>query len=114
MDSKTVGAGDVRATWAAVQTDTIAGHMIIVKRHDLTTTVMMPPEWEGVVSSKTWQVALPLLRSKFPGKSDFMLATEVMQRFVWDQDAGNSKGAKLDKIYDLLLWVAKKLGYSEP
>lgn len=113
MDYKVESAGDVRSGWAAAQSDTIAGTAIIVKRHDLTTAVMMPPEWEGVFSSSTWQRALPLLRQKFPDKSDYWLLTDTLQKFLWDQDNNNSKGAKLDRIYHLLLWVARKLGYEE-
>lgn len=105
MDSKIVGAGDVRASWAAIQADAIAGQVVIVKRHELTTTVMMPPEWEGVVSNSTWQAALPLLRVKFPGKSDFALVTEVMQKVVWDQENGNNKS---DLLYSLL-WVVSAI-----
>lgn len=105
MDSKIVGAGDVRASWAAIQADAIAGQVVIVKRHELTTTVMMPPEWEGVVSNSTWQAALPLLRVKFPGKSDFALVTEVMQKVVWDQENGNNKS---DLLYSLL-WLASAI-----
>jgi hypothetical protein len=113
MIVKAVSSADVRAKWAAIQADTVAGQMLIVRRHDLTTTVMMPPEWEGVGHSKVWQDALLLLRQKHPDKTDYWLITEVLQKFAWDQDSGSSKNAKLDRIYTVLLWVARKLGYEE-
>ena len=104
MNKVTMEAGKVRGAWASAQTDTIAGNMIVVKRHDLTTTVMMPPEWEGVESNPIWQAALPVLRVKFPGKSDFQLVTEVLQRVLWDQDKGNNK---TDLLYALLYMAMK-------
>lgn len=113
MNVKEIGAGNVRANWAEIQSGAIAGNAVIVKRHDVTTAVMLPPEWEGVIANEIWQQAMPLLRQKYPGRSDFSLVTEVIQKWLWQQNNNGSKDAKLDKIYALLLWVAAKLGYKE-
>jgi len=84
------------------------------------TSVLVNPQWSGIYESDIWVRGLEIARAKHPNSSDFELMTYVLQQWVLDQQSPIAKDDKLDrlidmvtKIYDLLRWVAEKLGYKE-
>lgn len=92
------------------------GEPIVIIRHSRPAAVLIQYEqWQQMTfSDPRWRNILNRMAGKWPTpKSDHELIADLLQRWEFDQDAGNSKGVKLDKIYTLLLWVAKKLGYEE-
>lgn len=91
------------------------GETIVVTRHGLPSVVIVSHEqWSKVCfDDPKWRTILDKMRVKWPNKDDHELIVELLQRWEWQQDSNSSKDAKLSKIYELLLWVARKLGYSE-
>lgn len=110
---KIINSLDARDKWATIQKDALSGEIIAIQRHGVITAVIMPPEWAELYQSEHWIALLDKMRVKSPGHSDLQLITGLLQRWEWQQDSNSSKDAKLSKIYELLLWVARKLGYSE-
>ena len=99
--------------------DALSGESVVVARRGRPVVVLVPidqhsQQHKWLFTEQRWRNILNRMASKWPAqKTDYELVTDMLQRWEIEQDAGNSKGVKLDKIYDLLLWVAKKLGYKE-
>lgn len=117
---KTVNSLDARKEWASIQHDAISGEITAIQRHGHVTAVILPPQWAELWQSDHWRQGMDMLRVKYPGRSDFDLMTHLLQQWMWQQDRASSKDDKLDRlidmvtrIYDLLRWVADKLGYKE-
>jgi prevent-host-death family protein len=93
-----------------------AGEPVIISRHGRQSVAIVPIEqWQRwSFDDPRWRSILNRMGTKWPKrKDDYQLITDLLLHWEIDQDSGNSKSAKMDKIYDLLLWVAKKLGYVE-
>lgn len=92
----------------------VSGESVVIIRHSRPAVVIIQHEqWRQMTfDDPRWRSVLNRMAGKWPTpRSDHELITDLLQRWEIDQDAGNSKGVKLDKIYNLLLWVAKNLGY---
>lgn len=98
------------------------GESATITRHDRPSAVLMPyDQWQKLTfSDPRWRLILDAMSAKYPGKDDHELLTDLLQHWQHRQDSNGSKDAKLDMIYgvvskmnNVLLWVARKLGYEE-
>lgn len=92
-----------------------AGNVVVITRHGRASVVVAPHEHYQQITfaDPRWRSIIDKMKVKWPNKSDHELIEELLQRWEWQQDSNSSKDAKLSKIYELVLWVARKLGYSE-
>lgn len=92
-----------------------SGEPVIITRHGRPAVALVPAEYveKWSFDAPQWRSILNAMSAQWPvKKTDYELVTELMLHWQINQ-SGNSRGAKLDKIYDLILWVARKLGYEE-
>jgi prevent-host-death family protein len=100
----------------------ISGEPLIVARHDRPIAVIVSySHWMQLTfDDLRWRTILDKMSVKYPGKSDHELMESLLLQWQYEQETGAGKSTTSEEIHGLLtrilnvlLWVARKLGYEK-